>query len=182
MEIRRENIEKSDHRILGSGSFVCPIHPFEKKVSVSGSFENQTAGEPDGETEWLKGDGSPQILKFFIFLTSVPASHYSFFDRSLFFFDAVKRMWYDIFIPRGVIKMKSAVKKTISLPSGLAKEVEEMAREEGKPVSAVIQDALRLAKRERLKINFYQAQNYWSRKAKEKGILTERDLERYLKP
>ena len=105
-----------------------------------------------------------------------------FFDRSLFFFDAGKWMWYDIFIPRGVIKMKSAVKKTISLPSGLAKEVEEMAREEGKPVSAVIQDALRLAKRERLKRNFYQAQNYWSCKAKEKGILTERDLERYLKP
>ena len=78
--------------------------------------------------------------------------------------------------------MKSAVKKTISLPSGLAKEVEEMAREEGKPVSAVIQDALRLAKRERLKKNFYQVQNYWSRKAQEKGILTERDLERYLKP
>jgi len=78
--------------------------------------------------------------------------------------------------------MKSAVKKTISLPSNLAKEVEEMAREEGKPVSAVIQDALRLAKRERLKNNFYQVQNYWSRKAKEKGILTERDLERYLKP
>lgn len=75
--------------------------------------------------------------------------------------------------------MKSAVKKTISLPSDLAKEVEEMAREEGKPVSAVIQDALRLAKRERLKKNFYQVQNYWSRKAQEKGILTERDLERY---
>jgi metal-responsive CopG/Arc/MetJ family transcriptional regulator len=91
-------------------------------------------------------------------------------------------MWYDIFIPRGVIKMKSAVKKTISLPSDLAKEVEEMAREEGKPVSAVIQDALRLAKRERLKKNFYQVQNYWSRKAQEKGILTEKDLERYLKP
>jgi len=78
--------------------------------------------------------------------------------------------------------MATAVKKTISLPSDLAKEVEEMAREEGKPVSAVIQDALRLAKRERLKREFYQVQNYWSRKAKEKGILTERDLERYLKP
>ena len=78
--------------------------------------------------------------------------------------------------------MATAVKKTISLPSDLAKEVEEMAREEGKPVSAVIQDALRLAKRERLKKNFYQVQNYWSRKAQEKGILTERDLERYLKP
>jgi len=78
--------------------------------------------------------------------------------------------------------MATAVKKTISLPPDLAKEVEEMAREEGKPVSAVIQDALRLAKRQRLKREFYQAQNYWSRKAKEKRILTERDLERYLKP
>ena len=78
--------------------------------------------------------------------------------------------------------MATAVKKTISLPPDLAKEVEEMAREEGKPVSAVIQDALRFAKRERLKREFYQVQNYWSRKAKEKGILTEKDLERYLKP
>ena len=77
--------------------------------------------------------------------------------------------------------MAIAVKKTISLPSDLAKEVEEMAREEGRPVSAVIQDALRLAKRERLRSEFYQVQNYWSRKAKEKGIITERDLERYLK-
>ena len=77
--------------------------------------------------------------------------------------------------------MAIAVKKTISLPPELAKEVEEMAREEGKPVSAVIQDALRLAKRERLRSEFYQVQNYWSRKAKEKGIITERDLERYLK-
>ena len=80
-----------------------------------------------------------------------------------------------------VIKMATAVKKTISLPPDLAREVEEMAREEGRPVSAVIQDALRQAKRERLKRNFYQVQGFWSRKAKEKGILTERDLERYLK-
>jgi len=78
--------------------------------------------------------------------------------------------------------MATAVKKTISLPLELAKEVEEMARDDGKPVSAVIQDALRLAKRERLKREFYHAQSYWSRKAKEKGILTERDLEKYLKP
>jgi metal-responsive CopG/Arc/MetJ family transcriptional regulator len=77
--------------------------------------------------------------------------------------------------------MGTAVKKTISLPPELAKEVEEIAREEGKPLSAVIQDALRLARKERLKKEFYQAQDYWSRKAKEKGILTEKDLERYLK-
>ena len=76
--------------------------------------------------------------------------------------------------------MGTAVKKTISLPPELAREIEEIAREEGKPLSAVIQDALKLAKKERLKKEFYQIQNYWSRKAKEKGILTEKDLERYL--
>jgi metal-responsive CopG/Arc/MetJ family transcriptional regulator len=77
-------------------------------------------------------------------------------------------------------KMGTAVKKTISLPPELAKEVEEIAREEGKPLSAVIQDALRLARKERIKKEFYQIQDYWSRKAKEKGILTEKDLDRYL--
>jgi metal-responsive CopG/Arc/MetJ family transcriptional regulator len=41
--------------------------------------------------------------------------------------------------------MGTAVKKTISLPPKLAKEVEDISREEGKPLSAVIQDALRLA-------------------------------------
>jgi metal-responsive CopG/Arc/MetJ family transcriptional regulator len=78
--------------------------------------------------------------------------------------------------------MGVAVKKTISLPPELAREVEEIAREEKKPVSAVIQEALRVARKERLKGEFYRIQNYWSRKAKEKGILTEKDLERYLKP
>jgi metal-responsive CopG/Arc/MetJ family transcriptional regulator len=76
--------------------------------------------------------------------------------------------------------MGNAVKKTISLPPELAREIEEIAREEGKPLSAVIQDALKLARKERLKKEFYQIQNYWSRKAREKGILTEKDLERYL--
>jgi len=77
--------------------------------------------------------------------------------------------------------MGTAVKKTISLPPKLAKEVEDISREEGKPLSAVIQDALRLARKERIKKEFYQIQDYWSRKAKEKGILTEKDLERYLR-
>jgi metal-responsive CopG/Arc/MetJ family transcriptional regulator len=77
--------------------------------------------------------------------------------------------------------MGTAVKKTISLPPKLAKEVEDISREEGKTLSAVIQDALRLARKERIKKEFYQIQDYWSRKAKEKGILTEKDLERYLK-
>jgi len=82
---------------------------------------------------------------------------------------------------RGGDAMATAVKKTISLPPELAKEAEEIAREEGKTLSDVIQDALRLARKERLKGEFYKAQEYWSQKAKEKGVLTEKDLERYLK-
>jgi len=76
--------------------------------------------------------------------------------------------------------MGTAVKKTISLPPDLAREAEELASEEGKTLSAVIQDALRVARRERLKKGFKEMQGYWSRKAKEKGILSEKDLERYL--
>lgn len=76
--------------------------------------------------------------------------------------------------------MGSAVKKTISLPPNLAKELEDMAEEEGKTVSAVIHDALRLARKQRLQKEFVEMQGYWSRKAKEKGILSERDLKRYL--
>ncbi len=76
--------------------------------------------------------------------------------------------------------MSVAVKKTISLPPNLARELEEIAEEEGKTVSAVIHDALRLARKQRLKEEFHQMQGYWSAKAKEKGLLTERDLKRYL--
>ncbi|MGH7905249.1 MAG: ribbon-helix-helix protein, CopG family [Candidatus Binataceae bacterium] len=74
----------------------------------------------------------------------------------------------------------AAVKKTISLPRELAREAEETARAEGKTVSAVIQDALRLARAARLGREFKTVQGYWSRKAKEKKVLTEEDLRRYL--
>ena len=76
--------------------------------------------------------------------------------------------------------MTTAVKKTISLPADLAREVEALARAEGKTLSAVIQDALRQARIERRLQELRGIQGYWSRKARDKGILTERDLERYL--
>jgi metal-responsive CopG/Arc/MetJ family transcriptional regulator len=76
--------------------------------------------------------------------------------------------------------MGKAVRRTISLPYEMAKEVEEMAREERKTISAVIQEALRVTRRERLKREFYEIQGYWGSKAKGKGILTEKDLKRYL--
>jgi metal-responsive CopG/Arc/MetJ family transcriptional regulator len=76
--------------------------------------------------------------------------------------------------------MGTAVKKTISLPPELAREVEEVARTEGKTFSAVIQEALRLARHQRFRPELCRIRGYWSRRAKEKGILSERDLERYL--
>jgi hypothetical protein len=76
--------------------------------------------------------------------------------------------------------MGSAVKKTISLPRELASEAEETARAEGKTLSAVIQDALRQSRAARLKTDLRAAQGYWSRRAREKGILTEAALRRYL--
>jgi metal-responsive CopG/Arc/MetJ family transcriptional regulator len=77
--------------------------------------------------------------------------------------------------------MGNVVKKTISLPAPLARDVEALARAEGKSLSAVIQDALRQARIERRVQGLRGIQGYWSRKARDKGILTERDLERYLK-
>ena len=77
--------------------------------------------------------------------------------------------------------MATAVKKTISLPPDLAAEAETLAREEGKTLSAVIQDALRLSRHKRLKGEFRDMQGYWFKRAKDKGILTEKDLERYLR-
>src|SRR4030042_237477 len=44
------------------------------------------------------------------------------------------------------LEMGDAVKKTISLPSDLAEDAERVAREEGKSLSAVIQEALRLSR------------------------------------
>lgn len=76
--------------------------------------------------------------------------------------------------------MPSAVKKTISLPADLAREAEALAEAEGKTLSAVIQDALRLARITRRGEELRTMQGYWSRKARDKGLLTEEDLERYL--
>ena len=77
--------------------------------------------------------------------------------------------------------MGDAVKKTISLPSDLAEDVERIAREEGKSLSAVIQDALRAARRQRLRSEWKAMQGYWSARAREKGLLKEEHLERFLR-
>ena len=77
--------------------------------------------------------------------------------------------------------MAGAVKITISLPRELAAEAEAIAKAEGKTLSAVMQDALRALRARRLDAQFRAAQGFWSSIAKAKGILTEAQLERYLR-
>ena len=74
--------------------------------------------------------------------------------------------------------MGTAVKRTISLPPELSELVDEWAEENGKSASAVIQDALRRALAERRRAELDEIRGFWSRKAAEKGVLTEEDLDR----
>ena len=77
--------------------------------------------------------------------------------------------------------VSKAVKKAISLPADLAAEVEAIARDENKTLSAVVQDALRALKRSRLRSEFRDLQGYWSKRARAAGVLSERDLQRLLR-
>jgi Arc/MetJ-type ribon-helix-helix transcriptional regulator len=91
-------------------------------------------------------------------------------------------LWWYFLLPEpmGAIVSK-AVKKAISLPADLAAEVEAIARDENKSLSAVVQDALRAMKRSRLRGEFRELQGYWSSRARAAGVLSERDLERLLR-
>ena len=69
-----------------------------------------------------------------------------------------------------------AVKKAISLPPDLARFAMATAREEGKTLSAVVQDAMRAYRLLRLRGEYRDLQSYWSQRAREKGVLTESQL------
>lgn len=77
--------------------------------------------------------------------------------------------------------MSKAVKKAISLPADLAAEAEAIARDEKKSLSAVVQDALRALKKSRLRSEFRDLQGYWSTRARDMGVLSERELQRLLR-
>ena len=77
--------------------------------------------------------------------------------------------------------MSSAARKTISLPPDLARAAEQTAQAEGKTLSAVVQSAFRDARTVRLRKELEALHGHWSRRAKERGILTEEDVQRYLR-
>jgi hypothetical protein len=85
-----------------------------------------------------------------------------------------------LFLPGADCIVGTAVKKTIFLPAELARDAEALAKAQGKTLSAVIQDALRSARIDRTLQELRGIQGYWSRKARQRGVLSEQDLERYL--
>ena len=80
---------------------------------------------------------------------------------------------------RGVT-VATASKRQLALPSELSRELDRLARREGKSALAVLQDLVSENKHNRLEQEFRAIQGYWSKRAKAKGILTARDLQRYL--
>ena len=84
-----------------------------------------------------------------------------------------------IWAARGVT-MATAAKRQLAIPVALSRELDQFARREGKSALAVLQDLVSENKHNRLKQEFRAIQGYWSKKAKAKGILTGRDLQRYL--
>jgi hypothetical protein len=80
---------------------------------------------------------------------------------------------------RGVM-MTTAAKRQLALPAALSTELDQHARRERKSTVAVLQDLVLENKHNRLGQELRTIQGYWSKKAKAKGILTARDLQRYL--
>ncbi len=76
--------------------------------------------------------------------------------------------------------MPTAPKRQLAVPAALSRELEQLARREGKSPLEGLQDLVLENKHNRLEQEFRAIQGYWSKKAKAKGILTARDLQRYL--
>ncbi len=76
--------------------------------------------------------------------------------------------------------MATAAKRQLAIPAALSRELDQLARREGKSTLAVLRDLVSENKHNRLEQEFRATQGYWSKKAKTKGIITARDLQRYL--
>lgn len=76
--------------------------------------------------------------------------------------------------------MATAVKRQLALPVELSRDLNRLSRREGESLLAVLQDLVTENQQNQLAREFRGAQGYWSKKAMAKGILTARDLRRYL--
>jgi len=73
---------------------------------------------------------------------------------------------------------KRRVAMTISLPPEIARDYEKIARQEAKNKSQLFRDMFSLYKRKTSEQEFFDLQRYGARMAREKGILTEENVER----
>jgi hypothetical protein len=67
---------------------------------------------------------------------------------------------------------------TISLPPEIAKDYEKIADQEAKNKSQLFRDMFSLYREKALEREFFDLQGYGAKRAREKAILTEKDVER----
>jgi len=67
---------------------------------------------------------------------------------------------------------------TISIPPEIAKDYEKIANQEAKNKSQLFRDMFSLYREKTLKREFFDLQRYGAKMAREKRILTEKDVER----
>ena len=66
---------------------------------------------------------------------------------------------------------------TVSVPPGLARKFERLAKAEAKNKSQLFREMFRTYEQRRLEGEFFELQRYSARQARKKGILTEADVE-----
>lgn len=76
--------------------------------------------------------------------------------------------------------MATTAKRQLVLPEALSRDLNRLARRRGKSTIAVLQDLVTENRQNHLEQEFRDLQGYWSKKARAKGVLTARDLKRYL--
>lgn len=76
--------------------------------------------------------------------------------------------------------MATAAKRQLALPEALSRDLNRLARRRGKSPLALLQDLIAETKQNLFSQDYQAIQGYWTKKAKAKGIVTARDLRRYL--
>jgi metal-responsive CopG/Arc/MetJ family transcriptional regulator len=73
---------------------------------------------------------------------------------------------------------RKRVAVTISLPPEIARDYEKIADQEAKNKSQLFRDMFSLYKQKALEQEFFDLQRYGAKMARERGILSEKDVER----
>ena len=73
---------------------------------------------------------------------------------------------------------RACVPVTVSLPSNLAENFEKLAKAESKNKSQLFREMLTVYERRRREERVLELQRYGAKKARQKGVLTEADVEK----